>query len=303
MRPVSKGEVTVVLPTLNEEEAIGQVIDELRGEGYGNILVVDGYSRDRTVEIAGEKGVKVVYQRGVGKAGAVKTAVETVETPYILFMDADHTYSAEDIERLLAHIHDCDEVIGLRMDRHNIPLLHRVGNRVISLAFSLFIGSRLWDPCSGMYLLRTESARMLELSSRGFDVEVEVASQLSTLGRVREVPISYRRRLGGRKLQTWKEGFNIMAKTIRMALLYNPVFLFSSLAASFLVPGASILSWQLYTRYVYGAEKWSLGWAWLGLTLLIVGIQGLALAVTSLLLKRMERRIVQAIAWKSKRRP
>jgi len=58
MRPVSKGEVTVVLPTLNEEEAIGQVIDELRGEGYGNILVVDGYSRDRTVEIAGGRRTK-----------------------------------------------------------------------------------------------------------------------------------------------------------------------------------------------------------------------------------------------------
>jgi dolichol-phosphate mannosyltransferase len=303
MKPVSKEEVTVVLPTLNEEEAIGQVIDELKSEGYKNILVVDGYSKDRTVEIAREKGVKVVYQRGIGKAGAVKTAIETVETPYILFMDADYTYSAKDIERMLNHISNSDEVIGLRMDRHNIPLLHRIGNRIISLAFSLFIGSRLWDPCSGMYLLRTESAKMLELSSRGFDVEVEIASQLSTLGRVVEVPISYRRRIGGRKLQTWREGFNILMKTVRMALLYNPIFLFSSLVALFSIPGALILVWQLYIRYIYGAERWSLGWSWLGLTLLIVGIQGLALAVTSLLLKRMERRIVQAIAWKSKREP
>ena len=45
---VSKDDVTVVLPTLNEEEAIGKVIEELKQVGYHNILVVDGYSTDRT---------------------------------------------------------------------------------------------------------------------------------------------------------------------------------------------------------------------------------------------------------------
>ncbi|MEM2189551.1 MAG: hypothetical protein QXG35_09530, partial [Nitrososphaerota archaeon] len=65
--------------------------------------------------------------------------------------------------------------------------------------------------------------------------------------------------------------------------------------ALFTVPGVLILLWQLYLRYAFGAGGWSLGWAWLGLILLIVGIQGLTVSTISLLLKRMERRMVQAL--------
>ena len=90
--------LTIVLLTLNEEEAIGTVIDELKHEGYENILVVDGYSTDFTVKIAKEKGAKVVLQKGKGKTGAIKTAIELAKTPYILVMDADGTYNPKDIE-------------------------------------------------------------------------------------------------------------------------------------------------------------------------------------------------------------
>ncbi|RLE47404.1 MAG: glycosyl transferase, partial [Candidatus Methanomethylicota archaeon] len=67
-------DVTVVIPTLNEAEAIGRVIDEVLSVGVPreNILVVDGGSTDGTVDIARSKGVKVVKQRGKGKANALK---------------------------------------------------------------------------------------------------------------------------------------------------------------------------------------------------------------------------------------
>jgi len=58
---VSKDIVTVVIPTLNEEEAIGMVLDEVMAEGYRNILVVDGYSKDRTVDIAKSGGGLELY--------------------------------------------------------------------------------------------------------------------------------------------------------------------------------------------------------------------------------------------------
>ena len=67
-------EVTVVIPTLNEAEAIGKVIDELKQYGIVNIIVVDGHSTDGTPKIAKEKGVKVIFQEGKGKALAIKTA-------------------------------------------------------------------------------------------------------------------------------------------------------------------------------------------------------------------------------------
>ncbi len=290
----SKADVTVVLPTLNEEGAIGRVIDDLKREGYSKILVVDGYSTDGTIEVVNGKGVKYVYQHGQGKAGAIKTAIDHVETPYMLVMDADYTYDPKDIESMLDHISKYDEVIGLRRDRHNIPLLHRFGNRVISTVLSLLMGQRISDPCSGMYMLRTDSVRSLELTSGSFDVEVEIAAQMASFGKVTEVPVSFRKRVGASKIRSWKDGFGIILTVFKMAWLYNPIFLISALATLFAFPGAAILLWQLILRYLYGAEAWSIGWTWLGLILFIVGLQAFTVSSISLMIKRMERRILRA---------
>jgi glycosyltransferase involved in cell wall biosynthesis len=284
--------LTVVLPTLNEEEGVGLVMDELREEGYTNILVVDGYSTDRTVEIAKEKGAEVILQRGNGKGGALKTAIDHVSTPYILVMDADHTYDPRDIERFLAESQGCDQVIGMRSNRENIPWVHRFGNHVLSWSLSLLMGHKVNDPCSGMYLLRTEKAKGLELTSSGFDVEAEITGQLSAQGRVREVPITYRERRGEGKLRAWADGFRILLTIVKTMWLFNPVFLFSSLAALATVPGVFILLQQLTIRYFYGTVGWSEGWTWLGLVLLTMGLQGVTVSTISLLLRRMERRII-----------
>ncbi|MEM1914607.1 MAG: glycosyltransferase [Candidatus Nezhaarchaeales archaeon] len=150
--------VTVVIPTLNEAEAVGKVIDELKSEGFTNILVVDGYSNDGTPQIAMERGAKVIFQHGGGKAGALRTAVEHVRTQYMLVMDGDYTYNPKDIKRLLAHAARYDEVIGAR-DPKNISWLHRIGNKAINFLFRLLLGANLTDVCSGMYLLRTEAVK------------------------------------------------------------------------------------------------------------------------------------------------
>ncbi|MCQ4450474.1 MAG: glycosyltransferase, partial [Sulfolobales archaeon] len=74
--------VTFLIPTLNERDGIGLVIDEIKSLGFNKIIVVDGYSTDGTAEIAKEKGAKVIYQLGKGKASAVMTGLKHVDTPY-----------------------------------------------------------------------------------------------------------------------------------------------------------------------------------------------------------------------------
>lgn len=294
MMPVGKQDVTVVLPTLNEEKAIGVVIEELKCEGYENILVVDGYSKDMTVKIAGEKGVKVVYQHGKGKAGAVKTGIEHVETPYLLVMDADHTYDPKDIQRFLDHANDYDEIIGVRINRENIPLLNRLGNWAITKAFNLLTGASLRDICSGMYLLKTETARRLDIESTGFDVEVEIATQVAVGGEVTEVPVSYRRRIGRQKLSSLRHGARILSTIISLARIYNPAFLFAVLTTLALIPGAILYLWVLYRFFFFGF--WHSGWALLGTALIILGGQGLMLSTIALMMKRMEKRIVRMMS-------
>jgi len=109
---------------------------------------------------------------------------------------------------------------------------------------------------------------------------------------VTEVPISYRKREGENKLRSWRDGMRIMLTVFKVAWLYNPVFLLSAIGSILAIPGIVILVWQLYIRYMYGAERWSFGWAWLGLILLVIGLQSFTIATISLLLKRLERRIL-----------
>lgn len=257
---VAKGDVTVVLPVLNEEEGLAAVVDELHGLGYWRILAVDGYSTDRTLEVARRKGVDVIQQTGKGKTGAVRTAIEHVSTPYMLVMDADFTYDARDIERFLDRSGRYDEVVGVRR-RENIGRVHMVGNSIITGVFNFLFGVRVSDVCSGMYMLKTSSAKQLELVTEGFDIEVEVLAQVAARGMVGEVAINYRSRLGSRKL-AWKDGFTILSTTLNLARVYRRLSLCSLLAGLLPIVGFGMLSWVYSSWATRGLFHG--GWAVIG---------------------------------------
>ncbi len=290
--PITKDRVTIVIPVKNEEQAISQVIDEIVQEGYDNILAVDGYSADDTIKIIEEKKtVKLIQQHGKGKTGAIKTAIENVATPYLLVLDGDYTYQAKDIQRLLTHSANYAQVIGIR-NRKNISLIHRLGNWIITKSFNLLMGTHLSDICSGMYLLRTDVARSIELGSRNFATEVEIAAQTVADYEVTEVPIGYRRRIGKAKL-SWRNGFEIISAVLALARKYNPVLLFSAVSMSSIVPAVALLAWVTYRQLMFGI--WHSGWALMGVMLLLFASQALAIATMVLLVKRTEKRIIQRI--------
>jgi dolichol-phosphate mannosyltransferase len=285
---LAKNQITVVIPTLNEAEGIAQLLDEVAAEGFRNILVVDAYSTDKTVELVHQKGVKVIYQHGSGKAGAVITALERVETPYVLFMDGDCTYDSKDIWRLLNHADRYSHVIGAR-NKRSIPKLHRFGNWVISQTFSLLFGVNLSDVCSGMYLLETEVARSYRLRERGFVVEIELAASSAADDEVTEVPIRYRPRVGEGKLKAW-HGFPILLAAFTLFRRYNPLLLYSGIGALSFIPAVIILGWvatQELTRAV-----WHSGWVIVGVMLMLAALQSFTLASMSILTRHSEERLM-----------
>jgi len=292
-RPVRKDDVTVVVPVLNEEGAIGLVLDELFSNGYRNILVVDGYSKDKTVQIAESKGVNVIEQHGTGKTGAIKTAIDLVPTPYMLVMDGDYTYAAADIEKFLDHAHNYDQIVGVR-SRENISRLHRIGNSIISKFFNLMFDTGLSDVCSGMYLLRTEPAKELDLHSGGFNADVEIIAQTAVRGEITEVPIEYRARIGKPKLSTWKNGTEIVYSVLVWTRVYNPVFIFSVLAALAFLPGMAILIW-VGLSWLLRPGVFHSGWALLAAVLLFGAGQAFTVGSISLLIKRSEARITKRL--------
>ncbi len=291
---VSDG-LTVVLPALNEESAVLPVVDELREEGYNRILLVDGHSVDRTVELASQRGVQVIMQEGRGKVGAIRTAVRYVETPFLLIMDCDYTYDPKDISRLVDGIGRYDLVIGSRSNgRSNISMVNRLGNWVITRAFNYLLGADLQDVCSGMYLLRTERARNLELTAGGFSVEADIASQMLMQGPVGQVPVSYRKRVGKAKLSSWRDGLGILRSVFVLAKRHNPMFLFFYLAMGAGALSSFMLLWVAYENAFRGV--WHSGYALFGGILLLAGFQCFSLAAFAVMLRRMERRLERRLS-------
>ena len=290
MQQLSKELITVVLPALNEEKAVVPVIDELVDAGYKHILMVDGHSTDKTVELALKRGVTVITQTGAGKAGAVWTAIQNVMTPNFVIMDCDYTYNPQDIASLFKSLRENDLVIGVRTDgRSNISLIHMFGNWVIRQTFKYLFGSGLKDVCSGMYLMKTDAAKRMNLASKGFAVEVDIASQILMRGSVGEVPISYRKRIGHQKLSSWADGCRIFFDLFRLTHRHNPMFLFLILTFTAGIPAIFILL-QVTLEYLL-TRVWHSERAIFGGIALIIAFQAFMVAVVSVVMKRIEKRI------------
>jgi glycosyltransferase involved in cell wall biosynthesis len=288
--------ITVVIPTLNEEGGIIKVIEELHSLNINNILVIDGYSKDKTVETSTKLGARAMYQQGKGKTGALRTAIDVVETPYMLLMDGDFTYDASCISRLVQHMQSYDEIIGARIptNKESMTSLHKFGNKLITKVFNMLLSTNVTDVCSGMYLLRTELMRDIDLSTSGFDVEVEIAAQIASAGRITEVPINYRPRMGRQKLSTWKHGFKIVKSIVNLGRTYNPGVFYSIMGSMITIPaslmlGNSIIEW-IKTGNITSP------WFFVGISMILVAIQTMAVGVMSIMLRRSELRAARRLA-------
>ena len=87
-----RSDVCVLLPTLEEAETVGEVVDGFQEAGFDDVLVVDGHSTDGTREVARDHGARVVTQTGSGKGQAVREGIDHVDREYVLMADGDGTY-------------------------------------------------------------------------------------------------------------------------------------------------------------------------------------------------------------------
>jgi len=219
--------LTVLLPALDEEDGIGEVMDSLpwqtiKASGYRTkILVVDGHSKDSTRRIAEQKGAKVLIQNGIGKGFAVRRGLEEADSDFLVMMDADGTYPAGEIPTFLKLLENgADVVMGSRMlgriEKGAMSDMNRAGNRILSFMASMIYGEKTSDVCTGMWGLNRKAIETLRLNSTGFEIEAEMFAQAVKAGlTIHEVPVSYSRRLGTAKLSSLNCGFKIALKLLR----------------------------------------------------------------------------------------
>jgi glycosyltransferase involved in cell wall biosynthesis len=201
----------VIIAALNEEEGIGLTIAELMDTlESSRVLVVDGRSTDRTVEVAKNLGAQIFIQDGLGKGDAVAKAIAHIDpgVEYVVLTDADYTYPAAYIPKMIKILNNNPKVGMVCGNRFNgyeektaSSSIFYVGNRFIAFAHNLLNGVTLADPLTGLRVVRAEILRNWQVHSKGFDIEVELNHHVEREGfDIVEVPINYRERLGQKKL-------------------------------------------------------------------------------------------------------
>lgn len=197
--------VSVVIPVLNEEMAIGIVIDRLRREAIDEIIIADGGSSDRTVAIAEARGAHIVQAgKGYGRACLLGAEAAGPRCRILVFMDGDGSDVTSELPRLVAPLmagtHDF--VIASRARGTREPgsmAWHQLAaGRVIGALTGLACGVFYSDMCAFRAIRRDTLLRLdMREMTYGWNLEMQMKAGYRKL-RTLEVPVPYARRLGGR---------------------------------------------------------------------------------------------------------
>src|SRR6267378_3277003 len=236
------GRVVVLLPALNEEEAIGGVLDRiprapLEAMGYAvSVWVVDGNSTDRTLEVIRDSGAKVFIQKGRGKGNGVRQAFDHLlqvspsakpapqGREFFMMLDADGTYPPEDIPNFVSALEAGNEIVhGSRfrgtMADGAMTRLNAMGNRALSTLAHILYGFPVTDLCTGMWGFNAATLRRLRLVATGFDLEADLfGSACLSHVRISEMPIDYAARIGAPKLIPIRTGVQIFWRLVSRRL-------------------------------------------------------------------------------------
>ena len=217
--------ITVAMITLNEERAVGKVIDEIHaalGDADAEILIVDS-STDRTPAVAAEKGARVVRQfpaRGYGQA--MTRALEEARGDVVVTLDCDDTYPAGRILEIAESVLSgrADLVNASRLERRpaSMPAPNYLANWLFAVAARVLLGVRATDLHSGMRAYRRTMLEALSFDGSGPALPVELLLKPALAGyRVSEVFIPYRDRIGATTLNRWSSTVWTFRRIFRLA--------------------------------------------------------------------------------------
>jgi hypothetical protein len=224
-RDTRKTKVSVVVPAMNEEKNIGQVLSELP-EGLHEVILVDGNSKDETVEVARQAypGIRVTTQTGRGKGDAFRTGFAAVTGNLVVMLDADGSADPAEIPRFIAALEaGADFAKGSRYmeggGSADITKLRNLGNSVLSGTANLLHGTHFTDLCYGYNAFWARCLPFISLDVPGFEVETLINVRMASAGmKITEVPSYEKERISGQSnLKTFRDGFRVLGTILREA--------------------------------------------------------------------------------------
>lgn len=198
--------LTAIVPIFNEENTVKISVENLlKVNEISQIILVDDCSTDSSLEIVSEflkinRDILILQTpRNSGKGSAVRMALNSVNSEYVIVHDADLEYNPSDIPQLLEKAEknkNVDVVLGSRFigsrSRRNIYLRTYLANKFLSYLFSVINRKKVTDVATCYKLIKNEIYKSIELTKNGFEYEIEVLSKaLSYTQEFKEVPIEY----------------------------------------------------------------------------------------------------------------
>ena len=260
-------EVTVVLPCLNERDAVGlcvaEAIQAMKGASIdGEVLVVDNGSTDGSADVATAAGARVIHETRRGYGRALRTGFEQARGEVVVMADADGTYDLAKIPEITRPVlaGEVDLVLATRLDgatNETMPFLHRyVGTPVITFLTSRAAGRKLTrDSQTGYRAFRRDQMLSLGIVGNGMELasEMLIKSARAEL-RISNIEGGYSPRIGESKLDTWSDGW----RHLKLILLLAPDIVLVGPGLTFAAMGlvALILGFAQPSGVEVGSARW-----------------------------------------------
>ena len=209
---ITNSDVLLLIPTLNEEEAIRQLIQEARKSDFDDILIVDGFSSDSTRDVAISMGARVVLQEfGKGKGCGVRTGMKLFlegDSKFLSIIDGDLTNIPSELAKMMPVLAsgNSDVVLGSRTqgkrERGSMPALSLASNLTVSFLIGMKFLRLFTDIQTGYWIFSRKAVRRIypKIRSTGFEIELELFVRvMKEKLRVSEIPVGFRKRKGKTK--------------------------------------------------------------------------------------------------------
>jgi glycosyltransferase involved in cell wall biosynthesis len=227
-------EISVVIPCLDEEAAVGRVVDQAwegieRSGRTGDVIVVDNGSTDRSAAVAADHGATVVFEPRRGYGRAYLTGIAHARGEAIVMADADGTYPLHELGGFVDALDAGEDVVlGSRFEGRihegAMPWSNRwIGNPILTGLLNRLFGIRVSDAHCGMRAVRRSALAALDLHSTGMEFASEMVFKAVRRNlKVGEIPIDYFPRTGESKLSRFGDAW----RHVRFMLLYSPSWLY-----------------------------------------------------------------------------
>ena len=291
-------DIAIIIPTLNEEHGIAPTISSIKealGARYSyKIVVVDGLSGDKTVDIAKSLGAKVIRQRRRGYGDALQAGFCFVDTrmkaSIMVMMDSDGTYDPKDIVNMVDVINsgEADFVIGNRfakMDKKAMTATNRIGNKILSAVARKLLNIKISDTQCGIRAFRSDLASIFYNTSVGMPFATEMlASSHQYHIKIKEIPVSYHERIGDTKLNPIHDGAKILGTTVRLMRDTRPLSFFCSIGVAMIILG-SLFGVGVLLEYLETGTVTRIPTTILSVLLVVLGVQTISLGLISDMIK------------------